>query len=176
MQVPASPEVSAARDANCGSRPLAVSESRHERGRTFVCVVGGRYPRADWEPDTKGDRHGRQTSRPHPPRPRRRRRAATQITQPGRTLAQEALRRRQEETLSGGWAAWTGVAALVLILWERLSRRFTWFMLCRTLPYVATRPRTGYADVVNTGYIVGNTGLSAPYSGLALLSVGMRRA
>ena len=29
------------------------------------------------------------------------------------------------------------MAALVLILWERLSRRFTWFMLCRTLPYVA---------------------------------------
>lgn len=38
---------------------------------------------------------------------------------------------------SSGWIAWTGVAALVLILWERLSRRFTWFMLCRTLPYVA---------------------------------------
>ena len=33
--------------------------------------------------------------------------------------------------LNEGWAAWTGVAALVLILWERLSRRFTWWVLCR---------------------------------------------
>ena len=39
--------------------------------------------------------------------------------------------------MSGGWAAWSGVAALVLILWERIGRRFTWFMLCRTLPYVS---------------------------------------
>ena len=30
------------------------------------------------------------------------------------------------------------MAALVLILWERLSRRFTWWVLCRSLPYVAT--------------------------------------
>lgn len=52
-------------------------------------------------------------------------------------MAQEALRHRQEAKLNMDWAAWTGVAALVLILWERLSRRFTWFMLCRTLPYVA---------------------------------------
>ena len=29
------------------------------------------------------------------------------------------------------------MAALVLILWERLSRRFTWWVLCRSLPYVA---------------------------------------
>ena len=41
------------------------------------------------------------------------------------------------------WAAWTGVAALVLILWERLSRRFTWWALCRTLPYVADEYQRG---------------------------------
>ena len=29
------------------------------------------------------------------------------------------------------------MAALVLILWERLSRRFTWWVLCRSLPYIS---------------------------------------
>ena len=39
--------------------------------------------------------------------------------------------------MNADWAAWTAVAALLLILWERFSRRFTWWALCRTLPYLA---------------------------------------
>ena len=37
--------------------------------------------------------------------------------------------------MSAGWAAWSGVAALVLILCERFIPRFRWWLLCRTLPY-----------------------------------------
>lgn len=46
------------------------------------------------------------------------------------------------------WAAWAGVVALVLILWERLSRRFNWWMLCRTLPYLATEFQRGYLNPI----------------------------
>lgn len=46
------------------------------------------------------------------------------------------------------WAAWAGVAALFLILWERLSQRFNWWMLCRTLPYVATEFQRGYLNPI----------------------------
>lgn len=49
----------------------------------------------------------------------------------------------KEGDLNEGWAAWAGVAALVLILWERLSRRFTWWVLCRTLPYLANEVEQG---------------------------------
>ena len=44
---------------------------------------------------------------------------------------------------ASAWAAWTGVAALVLILWERLSRRVTWWVLCTSLPYVADEYQRG---------------------------------